>query len=245
VVAVTTGPTDPPCVTDLADRLAGLGWVSDLWISGSLATGDYVARVSDLDLVAVVDGPVDQLREDTLVSAHRALDEGTARGLDLGCVYVNGACLSDVAATHPTWTHGKLVARRLSGITRAELALHGSAVLGRAPQSVVPAVTPDGVRQAARDEVGGYWSDAVRHPWWWLDPVMPDLGLTSMARARHAVRTGQLLTKTRAIEEAAAPAWYLDQMRARRSGERVESPRLRSAGIAWLDAYRTVRQITP
>ena len=43
-------------------------------------------------------------------------------------------------------------------------------------------------------------------PLWWLNPVIADLGLTSMARGRHALQTGQLLTKTQAIERAHAPA---------------------------------------
>ena len=50
----------------------------------------------------------------------------------------------------------------------------------------------------------------------WLDPVITDLGLTSMARGRHAMSTGELLTKTRAVEEADAPEWLVDQLRARR-----------------------------
>lgn len=56
------------------------------------------------------------------------------------------------------------------------------------------------VREAARAEVCGYWAWAFRRPWRWLDPLTVDLGLTGMARARHAVRTGRLLTKTAAID---------------------------------------------
>jgi len=74
---------------------------------------------------------------------------------------------------------------------------------------------------------------------------MTDLGLTSMARGRHTLATGELLTKSRAIEQANAPAWLIDQMRARRRGENVTSPRLRSARIAWRDARRTVALAKP
>jgi hypothetical protein len=48
----------PPVVRHLADRLDGLGWVSDLLVAGSLATRDYVPGVSDLDLVALTGDPV-------------------------------------------------------------------------------------------------------------------------------------------------------------------------------------------
>ena len=64
-----------------------------------------------------------------------------AAGTDLGCVYVDAARLPDPAAQHPTWTHGQLVQRILSGVTRAELGLHGFAVLGRPPSDVLPPIT--------------------------------------------------------------------------------------------------------
>ena len=230
----------PPVVRDLADRLDGLGWVSDLLVAGSLATRDYVPGVSDLDLVALTEGPVGAARQEMLTGLHRELDRGAARGLDLGCVYVDAGRLADLGALHPTWTHGSLIQRSLSGVTRAELVRHGFAVLGRPSAAVLPEMTDDDVRRAARAELCGYWAHAARRPLWWLNPVIADLGLTSMARGRHALETGQLLTKTEAIERAHAPAWLKDQLRARRQGHPVTSPRALTALIAWRDARRTV-----
>ena len=230
----------PPAVRQLAERLEGLGWVSDLLVAGSLATGDYVPGVSDLDLVALTGGPVGPARQEILGGLHRELDRGAAQGLDLGCVYVDSGRLADLGALHPTWTHGSLVQRSLSGVTRAELVRHGFAVLGLLLATVLPEMTDDDVRRAARAELCGYWAHAARRPLWWLNPVIADLGLTSMARGRHALRTGQLLTKTQAIEQAHAPAWLKDQLRARRQGQQVASPRTRTALIAWRDARRTV-----
>ena len=230
----------PSAVLQLAERLEGLDWVSDLLVAGSLATGDYVPGVSDLDLVALTGGPVGPARQEILAGLHRELDRGAAHGLDLGCVYVDSGRLADLGAQHPTWTHGSLVQRRLSGVTRAELVRHGFAVLGRPPATVLPEMTDDDVRRAARAELCGYWAHAARRPLWWLNPVIADLGLTSMARGRHALQTGQLLTKTQAIEQAHAPAWLKEQLRARRQGQQVASPRTRTALIAWRDARRTV-----
>ena len=217
-----------------------LGWVTDLLVGGSLATGDYAPGISDLDLVALVDGPVDTARQVVLAALHRGLDEGTGLGLKLGCVYVDRARLLDLEALHPTWSHGSLVQRILSGVARAELVRHGYAVFGRAPLDVLPAMSADDLREAARAELTGYWTWAARRPTLWLDPVIADLGLTSMARGRHTLATGELLTKTRAIEQADAPAWLIDQLRSRRRGEHVTSPRVRTALIAWRDARRTV-----
>ncbi|MGW5671065.1 nucleotidyltransferase domain-containing protein [Micromonospora sp. NPDC003776] len=230
----------PPVVDAFGRELAALGWVTDLLVAGSLATGDYLPGVSDLDLVAVTDGPVDAGRQAALAGVHRRLDEGVGSGANLGCVYVDAATVPDLPVRHPTWTHGQLVQRILSGITRAELVRHGYPIFGRAPRDVLPPMADDDIRAAAHAELTGYWAWAARRPWLWLDPALADLGLTSMARGRHALGTGALLTKTAAVREAAAPAWLIDQLSARRRGEPVASPRFRTALIAWRDARRTV-----
>lgn len=230
----------PPVVRHLAESLDDLEWVTDLMVAGSLATGDYVPGVSDLDLVALTSGPISPAQQESLAKLHRELDAGAGQGLNLGCVYVDSGALADLAAPHPTWTHGMLVQRILSAVTRAELVRYGFAVLGRPPTAVLPQMTDDDIRRAAHAELCGYWARAARRPLWWLNPVIADLGLTSMARGRHELQTGQLLTKTKAIEQAHAPEWLKDQLRARRRGERVTSPRVRTALIAWRDARRTV-----
>jgi hypothetical protein len=84
-------------------------------VAGSLATGDYVPGVSDLDLVALTAGPVGPARQEILAGLHRELDQGVARGLDLGCVYVDAGRLADLGAVHPMWTHGSLVQRTCRG----------------------------------------------------------------------------------------------------------------------------------
>jgi hypothetical protein len=101
----------PPDVADLSRRLRELGWVPDQWVGGSLATGDHVPGVSDLDLVALVDGPVTDERRRLLAALHTELDAGSARGRDLGCVYVDEAALGELSVEHPTWTHGAMVDR--------------------------------------------------------------------------------------------------------------------------------------
>ncbi|MFI5930928.1 nucleotidyltransferase domain-containing protein [Actinoplanes sp. NPDC051494] len=228
-------------VGEFREHLAQLGWVTDLLVAGSIATGDYTPGISDLDLVALVDGPVGADRQATLALLHRDLDTGAAAGLDLGCVDADATTLADPGRQHPTWTHGPLVQRILSGVTRAELVRHGFAAFGRAPGSLFPPMSDDDIRAAARAELTGYWAWAVRRPWIWRSPVIADLGLTSMARGRHALTHGNLLTKTAAIQQADAPPWLIEQLTARRRGEAITSPRLRTALIAWRDTRRTVK----
>ena len=236
--------TVPSAVTALSEQLVELRWVSDLLVGGSLATGDFVMGVSDVDLVAVVAGPVSEPRLQELIRMHAVLDAGVAAGADVGCVYVDEHDLESRSPRHPTWTHGRMVHRTLSGITRVELVRHGFAMFGRPPSQLFAPATDDDVRRAARDEICGYWALAARRPWWWLDRSMPDLGLTSMARGRHALRTGELLTKSKSIDQVDAPDWLVEDLRARRRGELVTSPRLRSGFIAWRDAWRTTPAAT-
>jgi hypothetical protein len=210
-------------------------------VGGSLATGDWRAGVSDLDLVAVAEGRVDDGRRRELAGLHRSLDAEEARGLTLGCVYVDASALSETDRRHPTWTHGRLVDRVLSGVARAELVRHGHALAGRPPAEVLPPVSPDELRSAVRAELAGYWTWAVRRPWLWLSPALADLGLVTMARARHALATGELMTKTAALDLVRAPGWMVEQLRRRRGGEPARSPRLRAGAVAWRDARRTVR----
>lgn len=225
---------------EFRDRLAGLGWVTDVLVGGSAATGDYRPGVSDLDLVAVVEGGPDGDRRRAIARLHRDLDATSGRGMNLGCVYVAAGLLALPEVRHPTWTHGRLIDRPLSRIARAELVEHGFALHGRPPAALLPAMDADDVRAAVRSELDGYWSDAVRHPWWLLDTDLAELAIVTMARARHALATGQLITKTAAIARLDVPAALASEVRMRREGARVTSPRLRTAYAAWRAVRDTV-----
>ena len=72
-------PAVPPAVDELGrqlkepgKQLKELGWAIDLLVAGSLARGDFILGVSDLELVAVVNGHVD-------VQAHETIAPSTLR----------------------------------------------------------------------------------------------------------------------------------------------------------------------
>ena len=131
--------TSVPVLAEFGRRLTGLGWISNLFVAGSLATGDYVPGVSDLDLVALVDGPVDTHRQATLTAMHRHLDGGTGSGRDLGCVYVEAETLPDVRmklARHLLEASDlpvDQIARRAGFGTAASLRQHLHAAIGVSP----------------------------------------------------------------------------------------------------------------
>lgn len=222
-----------------AARLRDIPEVTALWVAGSLATGDYRPGVSDLDLVALLDGPPqDQVRD-----LHAAVPPAAK----LGCVYVDVSSIAEVAAHHPTYTHGVWIDRPLSGIARAELLQSGYAVFGPPPAEVLAPMSADDVRAAARAELDGYWRGALRRTWEWLDIDMQDLALTTAARAEHAGRTGELITKSAAIEELprlGVPGWLVDRTRTRRDGVLLAYGHLRGAILAWRLIRRARRRVS-
>jgi predicted nucleotidyltransferase len=232
---------------ELVERLAALGWVTDVLVGGSWATGDHRAGVSDLDLLALVDGPVGGERVARVRAVHSALDTGVARGMSLGCVYVDAGRLEEVGARHPTWTHGVLVQRPLSALARVDLVQHGRALRGhglrgRPPAALLPPADAAVVRAAVVAELDGYWTWAVRRPWLWLDRDLAELGLLTMARTRHALEHGELVTKTAVLHDVAAPRWLARRIRARRAGVLTRVPSVLApvgGAIAWRDAVRT------
>ena len=203
---------------EFGHRLAALGWVTALHVGGSLATGDHHAGISDLDLVALTNGPVTEERQATL----RAIHEAVPPAAKLGCTYVPAQLVGVLPQEHPTWTHGQLIQRRLSGIARAELLQHGYAIFGSEPPEVWPCMSAEDVARAVGDELTGYWSWAVRRPWLWLSTDQIDLAVTTMLRARHTWSTGELITKSAALEDpqpADVPRELIQDVRARRNGQ--------------------------
>lgn len=198
--------------------LAGPAHRCRLWICGSIATGDFVPGVSDIDLLAIVDGDLTTARR-KLRRLHRSWDRrlvaGPLRGTWLGCVYVSADALPGFEAgpvplasaeansvRHLTWTHRKLIRRRLSLMMLTELSAHGRAVVGSAPSTVFAAASVDDVRRAALAELTGFWAWAVSRPWWWLRADHIDLATTSAARLHAALDRGELLTKSAALTAA-------------------------------------------
>ena len=80
------------------------------------------------------------------------------------------------------------------------------------------------MRSAVRSELAGYWTWAVRRPWLWLDRDLQELAIVTMARARHALRDGELVSKTAVLDDLAAPPWLARAIRARRAGTGGRSP---------------------
>jgi hypothetical protein len=197
--------------------------VRGLYVGGSLACWDFRPGISDIDAVALLDRPPEPSMRRALATIHRRL-RAEPCGADLHCAYVSERHLEDVACRHWTWAFDELFRRPFGGIARAELLADPVVVRGPSPSSWLAAMSPDDLRAAARDELAGYWTTAVRRRAIWRQDVYVDHGLTTVARAAITVREGRLVTKAEAIahlpELGVAPD-IVDGVRRRRNGEPV------------------------
>jgi len=213
---------DPaPVVATFAARVAPVVDVIGFYAGGSLASGDFRPGVSDLDLVAVIRHAPDGRRREELRALHEATRRGDPAADKLHCAYLPQQDVTDVAASHLSWTHGRFYRRPVTGVARAELLRGGITVLGPAPAELLPDVDDPALRAAARAELTGYWSGAVRRPWLWLDDFCVELGLLTLARVDATLTDGRLITKSEALTgltRFGVPADLVQQIARRRQG---------------------------
>jgi len=217
-----------PAVGALAERLSGSAepdFVIGLYVGGSLASGDYHPGTSDLDVVALTASRPDRGQRKRLAAVHGLLGRADPSAAALHCAYLPLDNLDDVSVAHPTWAFDELFDRPVSGIARAELLADPVVVLGPSPRAWLPAMDVDDVREAARSELAGYWTKALRRRRIWLQDVYVDLGLFTLARAEATLTDGRLITKQEAIGRLASlgvdPA-LVEEIARRRNGGATE-----------------------
>jgi hypothetical protein len=236
----------PPGIGDLldgfGDQIRPAAGALGLYVGGSLATGDYRAGISDMDLAAVIEAPLSPARQDRVQQTHRELIAAQPAAAKLHCVYVPADDLADVAREHWTWAVQQFFQRPFSGVARAELRAFGFAVFGKPPAEVIPEVTDDALREAVKGELTGYWTRALDREEIWLEDSYIDLSLITLARAAATLRGDGLITKREAIGQLArfgVPDQLIAEISRRRDGERVPVPAQYRAQRAEL-VYRLV-----
>jgi Nucleotidyltransferase domain len=211
-----------PELEELNHALATTGAVG-LYVGGSIASSDYRPGVSDIDAVALVDRPPRPAAREELIALHNRLAE-RGHGKALHCVYVPLTDAVDPSRKHWTWAFGELFRRPLSRIARAELLADPVVIFGPRPQSWLPPMSDVELRDAAREQLAGYWTRALRKRAIWHRDVYVDLGLTVWARAEATITEGRLITKSEAIarmRERGVPGEIVDQVASRRAGVNV------------------------
>jgi hypothetical protein len=222
---MTTHGTRADALTDaLLDRFLGeLRALSPVavWAHGSLAGGDYQEGRSDLDMIAVLAGPIGPATAWKVAKAHARLRTHPLAP-QLHCTYLTDTTTADPERRHLTWAHSELFRRTVTPVTRRELHAFGRVLYGKAPGELLP-VVPD--RQLAdfvvRDQ-RDFWRPNVDKARLWTRDVWVDLGLVTFARATLTLREGSLISKREALDllpGLGAPVEVVEDIARRRYGQ--------------------------
>ncbi|MGN9762807.1 nucleotidyltransferase domain-containing protein [Streptomyces sp. SD31] len=217
-------PTDA-----LLDRfLTELGPLAPLavWAHGSLAGGDYQEGRSDLDLIAVLDGPLTPRTVWRLAKLHARL-RAEPLAARLHCTYLTPDTADDPDRRHLTWAHEQLFKRSVTPVTRRELHAFGRVLHGQAPARLLPPVSDRELGDFVVRDQRDFWRPAVDNVALWTRDVWIDLGLVTFARASVTLRDGRLITKREALDllpGLGAPVAVVEDIRRRRYGDDAPPP---------------------
>jgi hypothetical protein len=201
-----------------------------VWAHGSLALGDFQPGRSDLDLVAVVEVPLDSEQRDRLAGIHQRLVDEEPAAVELHCSYMVRTALSEAETGHVTWAHSMLLERPVTPVTRRELLDGGLILHGPAPTELLPPLAPGQLEDFIRRDLAEFWLPATRRPRLWMRDIWVDLGLLVLARAAVTLRDGRLITKGEALAELlelGAPADVVRDIHERRYANPEPISRLR------------------
>ncbi|MFE7761542.1 nucleotidyltransferase [Streptomyces sp. NPDC057438] len=195
-----------------------------LWAHGSLGGGDYQEGRSDLDLIAVLDGPVTARTAWRVGRLHAGLRH-TPLAANLHCSYPTpGTAAADAGRPHLTWAHGRLFRRTITPVTRRELLTFGLVLHGEPPGALLPPVSDTELDAFVLRDQRDFWRPAVDRAHLWDQDVWVDLGLLTLARATVTLREGRLITKREALDllpALGAPAEVVEDIARRRYGRRA------------------------
>ncbi|MGW6738204.1 nucleotidyltransferase [Streptomyces sp. NPDC055013] len=204
-------------LAELATTLAPAAPVA-VWAHGSLAGGDYQEGRSDLDLIAVVDGPLTPRTIWQVAKVHARLrSEPLARLLH--CTYLTPDTADDADRRHLTWAHEQLFKRTVTPVTRRELQTFGRVLHGKAPAGLLPPVPDRELGEFVVRDQRDFWRSAVDNASLWTKDVWVDLGVITYARASVTLRDGRLISKREALDllpGLGAPAELVEDIRRRR-----------------------------
>ncbi|MFD4785536.1 nucleotidyltransferase [Streptomyces sp. NPDC058459] len=197
-----------------------------VWAHGSLGGGDYQEGRSDLDLIAVLPGPLSPASVRRLIVLHRHLrTEPLAQKLH--CSYLTPPTAADPERPQLTWAHGRIMRRPVTPVTRSELHEFGRVLHGEPPAALLPSVPDRELRAFVAADQRDFWRPAVDKALLWTEDIWVDLGLLTFARATVTLREGRLISKRQALTELpvlGAPAEVVEDVARRRYGRQGPGP---------------------
>ncbi|NEB94816.1 nucleotidyltransferase [Streptomyces bauhiniae] len=197
-----------------------------VWAHGSLGGGDYQEGRSDLDLIAVLPGPLTPASLRRLIVLHRHL-RAEPLADRLHCSYLTPPTAAGPARPHLTWAHGRIMRRPVTPVTRSELHEFGRVLHGAPPAAYLPPVPDRELRDFVAADQRDFWRPAVDKERLWTEDIWVDLGLLTFARATVTLREGRLISKRQALAELpalGAPREVVEDVTRRRYGEQGPGP---------------------
>jgi len=219
VNGVTPYPAINTVLTQLRDGLKRLlgEKIVGLYLSGSLAYGDFVPERSDIDLQAVVRSPLTQDDLTTIEQLHRELERRCPEWAGrIECSYVPLELmheLSTPATPRPWWGFGTFYAEAPAGnewiINHYLLSKHGIALEGPDFNELIPAIDIHRVRLASAKDLFQEWVPKIEDIAWLSNSHHQSYLVLNLCRILHTVIRGQPVSKRVAGEWAKAtyPQW--------------------------------------
>jgi len=191
--------------------------VVGLYLSGSLAYGDFVPERSDIDLQAVVQSPLTQDELGKVEQLHRLIEERCPEWADrIECSYVPLELMRELtppAKPRPWWGFGTFYAEAPAGnewiINHYLLSKHGIALEGPDFSELIPAIDIDKVRRASASDLFQEWVPKIDDTNWLSNSHYQSYLVLNLCRILHTVIRGEPGSKKVAGEWAKAtyPHW--------------------------------------
>jgi hypothetical protein len=216
---VTPHPAINTVLTEWAEGLEHfLGKkIVGLYLSGSLAYGDFVPDRSDIDLQAVLRSPLTENELRSVEQLHREIERRCPQWADrIECSYVPLELVRELtppAKSRPWWGFGTLYAEAPAGnewvINHYLLSRHGIALEGPAFHELTPPIDIHDVRQASARDFFQEWVPKIHDGAWLSNSHNQSYFVLNLCRILHTVIRGEAGSKKVAGQWAkvAYPQW--------------------------------------
>lgn len=186
--------------------------LTGVYVHGSLATGAFNPRTSDIDVMVTTGVPTDAAANDRLRELHLAMlgwgDERWADRLELTFVPSKALVTVEVPELPVLQLHPDqgLTLARLGPdfpIQKHLVRTWGITLLGRDPARIIPPVSPGELREAQLSSLRTTWAPQLEFPGRFLARDYQASAVLTMCRAICLLTTGEVVTKPHAA------AWAL------------------------------------
>ncbi len=174
-----------------------------MYLSGSLALGDFDPRRSDLDLVLITDADLTDTVFAALRDMHARFDAGDspwATEVEVAYIPQDALYRHDAArAYHPHLERGRTLVREQldSGwvIQRHILREHGIVVTGPALKGLIGSISVQDLRRATLEAFHGWWSPTLERPGPFYHHGYQTYVVLTMCRVLYTLQRGTIASK--------------------------------------------------